>query len=448
MIEDYQSQFYLFYALLCGATGIAYLKFRSLEKTAVTTKEFKIFQSSFLTGYSIVILCEFIAAASFYHTFAYLKLSLQQITKLYLTTVGSTTVVGVLMEIIDIGTRKDKCILSAILYSVSMFSIFFGGHKHFEMLMMGRIVYGAASSLHHSAFESYAHNGHSSLGFPDDWLAQTFSYLTHAMALMAALSGALGQVADSIGGEMGCTGICSVSFALAAAYIALMWEQDSNVPKFMLRNFTNNISTSFGAIRSNKQMLLLIIITSLCETSITIFTFYWAPWMTFFRDEQDYHIPYEIIFSSFIVASMLGNYLFQLYIHPSQPVGKRGSIEQTFQGILIGSSVSYFLGAVLQSSLIAFLVSVVVQLCMGSYFSCIGYLRAKIIMPELRNVSLIFSRLITLVLTVSILTSVHHSPFFMLSTCALMNGAAAYIQITHMELKEVDYDEVSSSDDE
>ena len=189
---------------------------------------------------------------------------------MYLTTVVSTTVTGIVMEVVDLGTRKDKCALSAGLYSLSMFSIFFGGHKHMEMLMIGRIVYGAASALHHSSFENYAINGHTSLGFPEDWLdrqfpsspmhsytphkhsyapicthihtilyyptlhyttlhcttlhyttlyhtiphyttlyrlVQTFSFLTHAMAFMAAISGAVGQIADSMGGEMGCAGI-------------------------------------------------------------------------------------------------------------------------------------------------------------------------------------------------------------------------------------------------
>jgi hypothetical protein len=444
MIEESQSLYYLFYALLCGATGIAYLKIRSTEGSVITTNEFKRFQSGFLTGYSLVILCELIAAASFFHTFLHLKLSLEQITKLYLTTVCSTTVTGIVMEIVDLGTRKDKCALSAGLYSLSMFSIFFGGHKHMEMLMIGRIVYGTASALHHSSFENYAINGHTSLGFPEDWLVQTFSFLTHAMAFMAAVSGALGQVTDTVAGEMGCAGLCSALFALATLYIILMWEKDSNVPKFMLHSFTSNLSQSVSAIRSNKQMLLLVVITSLCETSITIFTFYWAPWMQILASEEDHHLPYEIIFSSFIVASMLGNYLFQVY-----STSPGASVETAFQAILIASSVSFFLGASNSTSTMAFVVSIFVQICMGSYYPCIGYFRGRIIMPELRNTSLVIARSITLALTATVLHTIHHSPMLMLATCASLNGSAAYLQITYMDSKSsLDDDEESDEEND
>lgn len=442
MIEESQTVYYLFYALLCGATGLTYLKIRSTEGHVITTNEFKIFQSGFLTGFSMVILCELIAAASFYHTFVHLKLSLEQITKLYLTTVGSTAVTSIVMEVVDLGTRKDKCALSAGLYSLSMFSIFFGGHKHMEMLMIGRIIYGTASALHHSSFENYALNGHTSLGFPEDWLNQTFSFLTHAMALMAVISGALGQVTDTVAGEMGCAGLCSALFALSAMYIILMWEKDTNVPKFMMKSFTGNLSQSISAIRSNKQMLLLVVITSLCETSITIFTFYWAPWMSTLASEEDHHLPYEIIFSSFIVASMLGSYLFQMY---SSTPG--ASVEQAFQAILIGSSVAFFLGASYGASGTAFIVSIFVQLCMGSYYPCIGYFRGRIIVPELRNASLIIARLMTLVLTVVVLSTIHHSPMLMLATCATLNGAAAYLQITCMESRSL-MDDNEDSDEE
>ena len=54
-------------------------------------------------------------------------------------------------QVIDLGARKDKCVLSALLYGASMCSIFLGGH--FDRLLLGRGVYGAASALHHSSFE-------------------------------------------------------------------------------------------------------------------------------------------------------------------------------------------------------------------------------------------------------------------------------------------------------
>lgn len=191
MIDHSQAIYYLGYALLCACLGVAYIKVKSTEGVVITTKEFKNFQNSFLTAYSLMIMCELMSVASFFHAFAFLKLSLEQITKLYVVTIFSTTAFGILVEIVDIGARKDKCMISAVLYSIGLVSMFFGGH--FEMLLLGRVVYGAAAALQHSSFEGYVIHEHTSRGFPDDWLSQTFSFLTHSMAFVAAFSGTHSQ---------------------------------------------------------------------------------------------------------------------------------------------------------------------------------------------------------------------------------------------------------------
>ncbi len=374
--------YYFLYAVLCAVTGVAYIKFASTEGTVITTREFKKFQASFLAGYSLIILCELVASASFFHTFLSLKLDVQQITKLYLATILATTVTGVITEVIDIGTRKYKCTLSAVLYGISMFSILFGGH--YERLLIGRIVYGVASSLHHSSFDAYAIHEHASHGFPDDWLNQTFGYLTHMMALMAALSGVVGQSAHYMG-PLGCVGLCLAFFGVVAVYITVAWENDINTTKFNY-GFISSLNQTLIALKANRHFSLLILISSLCETSISVFTYYWAPWMTSLYADEKVNLPFEIIFSSFIVASMLGNYTFQM--------GNQqfGSIESALQALLASSSASFFLGAAFQTPLLAFLASVVVQFCMGGYWPSIGYLRGKIIMSEFRATALVIPR--------------------------------------------------------
>ena len=57
-----------------------------------------------------MILGELIASASFYHSLSSLGLSLLQITKLYIVSMVATTASGVLIEIVDVGSRKDKCV--------------------------------------------------------------------------------------------------------------------------------------------------------------------------------------------------------------------------------------------------------------------------------------------------------------------------------------------------
>ena len=137
MIDASAYTYYLTYAMICACLGVTYIKLKSMERLTITTKEFKKFQQTFLIGYSVMILGELIANASFYHSLITLGLTLEQITKLYIVTIISTTMSGILIDIVDIGTRKDKCCASALLFSASMFTFFFGGH--YEMLMIGRV---------------------------------------------------------------------------------------------------------------------------------------------------------------------------------------------------------------------------------------------------------------------------------------------------------------------
>jgi hypothetical protein len=446
MIGTSSGLYYVSYAAISVALVVTYIRVKSAEEkgsmATPTTREFKIFQTSFLTGYSAMIMCELIATASFYQTYVALQLTLEQITKLYIVTIVSTTGFGVLTEIVDVGSRKDKCVLSGVLYSVSMLTVFLGGH--FDVVLIGRLVYGAASALHHSSFEAYVIQEHASLGFPDDWLTQTFTFLTHSMSLVAVLSGTIGQVATSSGGPLGCAALCCVLFALTSVYLVVGWGKDMGGPKFMLSGFLFNVRQTVQAVRTNRQMALLMGITSLCEASITIFTFYWAPWITFMVVEESRTVPYPITFATYIAASMLGNYLYQMHsAHGGHGVAGAANVDGIFQAILFASSTAYFLGSVFQTPTMAFGISVVVQMCVGGYWPSVGHLRGRYVQPELRATFLTLSRVIVLVIAVAVLTTIHHSPMLTLIVCACLNGGAAYLQnvVTQTPLPAVNDDE-------
>ena len=183
--------YYFLYAVVCIVLGVVYIKAKSLEENTVTTKEFKSFQNTFIFGNGVMALGELLSISSFYATFTVLGCDIGESTQLYLITVVSTTLFGVGLEIIDFGTRKAKCTLSAVLYFCALFSLCCD--DHYDMLMMGRIIYGLGSALHHgldqSSFEAYAIYQHTTQGFPDDWLNNTFMTMAHSVALVAAVCG-------------------------------------------------------------------------------------------------------------------------------------------------------------------------------------------------------------------------------------------------------------------
>jgi hypothetical protein len=134
-------------------------------------------------------------------------------------------------------------------------------------------------------------------------------------------------------------------------------------------------------------------------------------------------VPYEIIFSTYISASMLGNYIYQLIV-------SQWGNDMVFQMILVGSSGAFFLGSVFQTPSMVFVISMFVQAFVGGYWPSIGFLRGRYVMPEMRSMCMTISRLGTLAISVTLLTLIHHSPMMMLLACATLNGAASYLQNT------------------
>lgn len=187
MISEAEYIFFVAFAGICVVVGLTLLKVQSTEPITITTNEFKAFQSNFLIGYMTVMMGEVLCVASFFHILSSLKLSVDDITQLYIVSVVATTVFGVITEIFDIGSRRDKCVATALLYAVATFTLFSGGNM--EILIIGRCLYGAGSVLLHSAFDSYLVHDHTSQGFPDDWLLHTFSKLAHGMTIVAIASG-------------------------------------------------------------------------------------------------------------------------------------------------------------------------------------------------------------------------------------------------------------------
>jgi len=105
---------------------------------------------------------------------------------------------------------------------------------------------------------------------------------------------------------MGCPALCCAVFALSTLYMAVSWEKDLNSPRFMLSGFLANLNNTISTLRSNRQTLVFVCISALSESSILIFSFYWAPWMSLLAQEKDQHVPFEIVFASLMLASLLG----------------------------------------------------------------------------------------------------------------------------------------------
>ena len=186
MIEKIYYIFFFSYFLICFFAILLQIKLQSIETIIITTLNFKLFQNSFLYGYILSILGELLLIGSFYITLIEMNLNYYHIIKLFLISLASTTFFGLFIEIIDIGSKRMKCILSAILFGLGTLTMFL---HNYDILVIGRIFYGIGSSLLHSGFDSYLIHEHNSQGFPDEWLMQTFSRLVHSIVIATIISG-------------------------------------------------------------------------------------------------------------------------------------------------------------------------------------------------------------------------------------------------------------------
>jgi hypothetical protein len=197
--------------------------------------------------------------------------------------------------------------------------------------------------------------------------------MAHSIALVAAVSGLIGQTAAS-SGTLGVVGLCCVVFVFAVVYIAVLWPKDMSSSRFMLSGFMSNLKQTVETAKTNRTMQLILGISTLFESTVIIFTFYWAPWMAgmvTMGEDGVGELPYEIIYSSFVVCTMIGNYLFTLY------AGDMGS-EQVFKICLMGTAGLFTFGSVIFSPSLAFWIAMAIQMCLGVYWPSIGTLKGTI----------------------------------------------------------------------
>jgi hypothetical protein len=132
-------------------------------------------------------------------------------------------------------------------------------------------------------------------------------------------------------------------------------------------------------------MLNLVLLSACYEACITIFTFFWAPWMADAVKGEDHTIPYELVFSALATSSMLGNYIYGL-------MAPEWGHDALFQMVLAISAGAFFLGSVFQTPSFILLISIAIQCCVGFYWPGVGFLRGKFTMPEFRSSIVIIIR--------------------------------------------------------
>lgn len=321
---------------------------------------FRAFQRQYLVVYVIIMTADWLQGTNMYTLYQSYG---TDISTLFITGFTSSAIFGTIVGLyVDRWGRKFGCIVYLVLEIViNVFEHF----NNFPLLMLGRVLGGISTSLLFSAFESWMVSEHRKKGFPEEWLADTFSTASFLNGSCAIVSGILAQlIADQLG-EIG-PFQAAIAFTALALVFVLFWDENYGGGE------DKKEESAWGLIFSDKRVALLGAVNALFEGSMYSFVFMWVP--TMLGVLQGSPLPTGLVFAALTVCISLGGLLFS----PSLLLSL-ASAEKIAVGIFLVGAASLTV-PVLNSDLVSVLGSFCVfETCVGAFFPCAGLLRSKVI---------------------------------------------------------------------
>ena len=132
--------------------------------------EFNSFRWSYLSVYLVIMLADWMQGTHMYTL--YLSYNVN-ISALFLTGFLSGAIFAPFLgSLVDKFGRKRSCIVYCVLEIIINW---LEHYSHFGILLLGRVLGGISTNLLFSAFESWMTTEHRRKGFPEEWLAKTYS---------------------------------------------------------------------------------------------------------------------------------------------------------------------------------------------------------------------------------------------------------------------------------
>ena len=144
---------------------------KSTNKTHEALRtEFNSFRNSYLSVYLVIMLADWMQGTHMYTL--YLSYNVN-ISALFLTGFLSGAIFAPFLgSLVDKFGRKRSCIVYCVLEIIINW---LEHYSSFEILLLGRVLGGISTNLLFSAFESWMATEHRKKGFPDEWMAKTYS---------------------------------------------------------------------------------------------------------------------------------------------------------------------------------------------------------------------------------------------------------------------------------
>ncbi|KAK0103159.1 hypothetical protein ONS95_014958 [Cadophora gregata] len=319
------------------------------------------------------------------------KLPEETVAKLFMAGFLAAAISASFMgKLADIYGRKLACLTFCVLYSLSCLSLL---ADHIAILVIGRILGGASTTLMYSVFESWMVTEFNKR-FPDEagsTLHGIFSTMTALNSVVAIAAGVVAESATDLVGTQKTPFMVSIA-VLMSAFVAIshFWEENYGERRVELSPILDSEKLTaakpprkpLSILLQDKQLRALGVISCFFEGSMYIFIFFKFPALKLAHQlsgtqgELPFGLIFAILMSSMVLGSLVYNHITTRYPHlpPSRML----------IALLFISSASFFLPVVCRDERVTFWCFCLFEICCGFYFPLMAYQKGKMIDDSVR----------------------------------------------------------------
>lgn len=432
--------FFLFGGLAALAAGLELTKpSDSAKLTAGKSSDFTKFRNNYLLVYSLMMAGDWLQGPYVYALYQHYGFDRGDIGRLFIAGFGSSMVFGTIVGSLADKTGRKKAALTYVA------SYAFGcATKHFKsfgILFVGRIFCGIATSLLFSAFESWLVAEHFKRGFEADLLGNTFSIAVFlGNGLIAILAGLLGHVLVETFelGPVSPFDAAAVVLLVGGAIVISSWSENFGDPTDK-GSLGDTLKKAGKAIAQDPKIALLGAMQSLFEGSMYTFVFLWTPALS----PNGEHLPHGMIFSCFMVSSMVGSAI------AGRLLGSSKYKPEAFMQVVFAVSAACIFVPVLYhrtqsleadslnkdapgitfDGIVQLVAFCLFEVCVGVFWPSMMSMRAQYVPEEMRSTIINLFRVPLNLFVCVVLYNVSKFPLsYMFGMCALFLGVAAVCQ--------------------
>jgi len=348
-----------------------------------------------------------------YKLYSYYGFTKGEIGFLFIVGFFSSMCVGtVAAGLADRFGRKRVCIAYCGVYGLSCLT------KHstdYNVLLVGRLLAGIATSILHSGFESWYVAEHKHESFPEEWMLETLSLMSTVKGVVAIAAAVLSSVVATRFGFVAPFDTAVGLLALGGVFIARSWREnhgDKNAPAGA------NFAHAWVVLVNNPKVWLLGFIQSAFEGAMYVFVFSWTPAL---EATTAADLPHGFVFASFMLAIMCGSNALPMMLHALH------STEAVGTATALVAACALLLPALTASHTAVLCGFCVFEACVGLFAPTLAGQRARHVPNEVRATVLAIFRVPLNLIVVLTLLNVSHltTTKIALYSCALLLLAAA-----------------------